>query len=87
MGEIGRVCDTHGDRKAYIELWRKIEKERDHYKYLVLSGSTIRIRVDLRETGWSGTDWIGLAQDRDQWTALVYPAMSHPVRENIGEIM
>jgi hypothetical protein len=29
------------------------------------------IRVDLREIGWGGVDWIDLAQDRDQWRALV----------------
>jgi hypothetical protein len=25
----------------------------------------------LREIGWDGGDWIDLAQDRDQWRALV----------------
>jgi hypothetical protein len=25
-----------------------------------------RIKMDLRETGWDGMDWIDLAQDRDQ---------------------
>jgi hypothetical protein len=29
------------------------------------------IRMDLREIGWGGMDWIDLAQDRDQWKALV----------------
>jgi hypothetical protein len=24
------------------------------------------IKMDLRETGWGGMDWIGLTQDRDQ---------------------
>jgi hypothetical protein len=27
--------------------------------------------MDLREIGWDGMDWIDLAQDRDQWRALV----------------
>jgi hypothetical protein len=27
--------------------------------------------MDLRDTGWSGMDWTDLAQDRDQWRALV----------------
>jgi hypothetical protein len=27
--------------------------------------------MDLREVGWDGMDWINLAQDRDQWRALV----------------
>jgi hypothetical protein len=29
------------------------------------------IKMDLREKGWDGVDWIDLAQDRDQWRALV----------------
>jgi hypothetical protein len=29
------------------------------------------IRMDLREIGWGGMDWSDLAQDRDQWKALV----------------
>jgi hypothetical protein len=29
------------------------------------------IKMDLREIGWGGMDWIDLAQDRDQWRALV----------------
>jgi hypothetical protein len=29
------------------------------------------ITMDLRETGWDGVDWIDMAQDMDQWRALV----------------
>jgi hypothetical protein len=29
------------------------------------------IRMDLREVGWGDVDWIGLAQDRNSWRALV----------------
>jgi hypothetical protein len=29
------------------------------------------IKMDLREIGWDGEDWIDRAQDRDQWRALV----------------
>jgi hypothetical protein len=28
------------------------------------------IKMDLREIGWGGMDWIYLAQDRDQWRTL-----------------
>jgi hypothetical protein len=34
------------------------------------------IKLDLRERGWGGMDWIDLAQDRDQWRALVNTVMS-----------
>jgi hypothetical protein len=29
------------------------------------------IIMDVREIGWDGVDWIDMAQDRDQWRALV----------------
>jgi hypothetical protein len=29
------------------------------------------IRMDLGVVGWGDVDWIGLAQDRDRWRALV----------------
>jgi hypothetical protein len=32
--------------------------------------------VDLREIGWDGVDWIGLAQDMDQWRTLVNTVMN-----------
>jgi hypothetical protein len=34
------------------------------------------IKMDLREIGWSGMDWIHLTQDRDQWRALVKTVMN-----------
>ncbi|KAJ4439547.1 hypothetical protein ANN_07671 [Periplaneta americana] len=33
------------------------------------------IKMDLREVGYDGRDWINLAQDRDQWRAYVRAAM------------
>jgi hypothetical protein len=29
------------------------------------------VRMDFREVGWQGVDWIHLAQDRGKWRALV----------------
>jgi hypothetical protein len=29
------------------------------------------IKMDIVEVGWGDVDWIGLAQDRDRWRALV----------------
>jgi hypothetical protein len=34
------------------------------------------IKIDLREIGWDGVDWIHLAQDRDEWRALVNTVMN-----------
>jgi hypothetical protein len=37
------------------------------------------IKIDLREIGWNGMDWIDLAQERDQWRALVKTMMNFRV--------
>jgi hypothetical protein len=34
------------------------------------------IKIDVREKGWGGMDWVKLAQDRDQWRALVKTVMN-----------
>jgi hypothetical protein len=34
------------------------------------------IKMDLREVGWDGRDWIDLAQDRDRWRAYVNAVMN-----------
>jgi hypothetical protein len=34
------------------------------------------IRMDLVEVGWGDVHWIGLAQDRDRWRALVNAVMN-----------
>jgi hypothetical protein len=33
-------------------------------------------KMDPREIEWDCVDWIGLAQDRDQWMALVNAVMN-----------
>jgi hypothetical protein len=34
------------------------------------------IKIDFRETGWDGMDWIDISQDREQWRALVNTVMN-----------
>jgi hypothetical protein len=60
-----------------------MEKKRDAYKILVVTpegkrplGRPRRRWVDLRETDWGGMDWIDLADDRDQWGAVVNTVMN-----------
>jgi hypothetical protein len=43
------------------------------------------IKMDLGEIGWDGRNWIELAQDRDQWRALVNTVMKLRVPENCWE--
>jgi hypothetical protein len=34
------------------------------------------IKMDLREIGWGGVEWIHLAEDRDRWRAVVNAVMN-----------
>jgi hypothetical protein len=45
------------------------------------------IKMDLREIGWGGMDWIDLAQDRDQLKALVNTVMNFWVPQNAGKLL
>jgi hypothetical protein len=36
--------------------------------------------MDLREIKWGGMDWIDLAQNRDQWRALMSTVMNFQVK-------
>jgi hypothetical protein len=36
----------------------------------------VGIRMDLREIGWGGAEWIQLAQDKDRWRDLVNAVMN-----------
>jgi hypothetical protein len=73
--EMGGACSTNGEkRKAYRILVEKPEGKRP----LGRPGHRWEdnIRMDLRDIGWSGMDWIDLAQSRDQWRALVNTVMN-----------
>jgi hypothetical protein len=43
--------------------------------------------MDLREIGWDGMDWFDLAQDRDQWRAIVNTVMNLQVPLTAGKIL
>jgi hypothetical protein len=42
------------------------------------------IKMDLLEIGWGGVDWIGLAQDRDRWRALVNAVITFGFHRVLG---
>jgi hypothetical protein len=68
--EMGGACSADGDeRGVYRVLVGKLEEKRP------LGRPRRRwednIRMDLQEVGCRGRDWIGLAQYRDRWRAIV----------------
>jgi hypothetical protein len=44
------------------------------------------IRMDLGEVGWDDVDWIGLAQDRNRWRAVVNSVLNLRVPWNVGKL-
>jgi hypothetical protein len=40
------------------------------------------IRMDLGEVGCGDVDWIGMAQDRNRWKALVNSVLNHEMLGN-----
>jgi hypothetical protein len=42
--------------------------------------------MDLKEIGWDGVDWICLAQDRDNWRAVVNEVIKLRVLQNAGKL-
>jgi hypothetical protein len=67
---MGGSCSTNGEKRNVYRLLvgkpeekRSLGRPRRRWKD--------NIRMDLGEMGWSDVDWIGLAQDRNRWRALV----------------
>jgi hypothetical protein len=72
--EAGHVARIGVERKVYKVLVAKAEGKRS------LGRPRCRwedgIRMDLRENGLGGVDWIPLAQDRNRWRAVVNAVMN-----------
>jgi hypothetical protein len=70
-GHVARMGET---KNAYRILMGKLEGKRQlgrpRRRWLD------NIKMNLREIGWGGMDWIELAQDRDQWKDLVNTVMN-----------
>jgi hypothetical protein len=64
-----------GRREAYTWFWWEKLRERDHWGDPGID-RRINIRMDLQEVGCWGMHWIGLAQDRARWRALVNAVMN-----------
>jgi hypothetical protein len=83
---VGGACSTYGEgRGVYRVLVRKPEGKRQ------LGRPRRRwednVRMDLQDVGCGCEEWIGLAQDRDRWRALVSAVRNLRVQQNAGNFL
>jgi hypothetical protein len=72
---MGRACSTNVEkRNAYRILVGKPEEKRP--LGIPRRRWMDNIKMKIGGIGWDGMDWIDLAQDRDQWRALVNTIMN-----------
>jgi hypothetical protein len=69
--EMGRACSMNGEKRILVG---KPEGKRPLGR--LRCRSVDNMKIDLREMGCDGMDWIDLAQDRVQWKALVNMVMN-----------
>jgi hypothetical protein len=72
---MGRACSTHGEKRNACRILVGKPKEKRPLGR-PRHGWKDNIKMHFRERGWGGMDWIDLAQDRDQWRALVSTVMN-----------
>jgi hypothetical protein len=65
MGEKMDACRVLEGKPEGKRLGGRPRRRREH-----------NIKMSLREIGLGGMDWIDLAQDKDQWRALVNTVMN-----------
>jgi hypothetical protein len=79
---MGRACSTNGDkRNSFRILMGKPEGKRPLRRPRCRWVDSTKL--DFREIGWDGMDWIDVAQDMDQWRGLANTVMKLPVRQNV----
>jgi hypothetical protein len=82
---MGRPCSTNGEKMNAVRLFLgKPEGKRPLRR--PRRGWVDNIRMDLGEVGWGDVDWIGLAQDRNRWKALVNSVFNLRVPRNAGKL-
>jgi hypothetical protein len=83
---MGAACSACGGGDESIQILAR------KHRRLKPPGRTRRswednIKMDVREIGWSGVDWISLAQDRDKWPAVVKTVMLLRLPQDEGNFL
>jgi len=74
-GHVARVGDRRGAYRVLIvksEGSSPLGRRRLRWK--------LNVKMDLREGGWKGMNWIDIAQDSDRWPAVVNAVVNLRVR-------
>jgi hypothetical protein len=72
---MGGACSTNVEkRNAYRILVGNPEEKRPLGR--PRCGWVDNIKMDLREIGWDGMNWIDMTQERGQWRVLVNTVMN-----------
>jgi hypothetical protein len=82
---VGGTCGTHGEGRGVYrvlvgrsEVKRPLVRPRRRWED--------NIKMDLREIGTNGTNWIQLVQDRVQWRAFLNTVMNLRVPQTKHDI-
>jgi hypothetical protein len=75
---MGGACSTNGgEEECMLDIGGKARRKettgRPRRRWMD------NVKIDLRYIGWDGVDWIDMAQDRDQWWALVNTVLNFGV--------
>jgi hypothetical protein len=71
---MSRACSTKWREEEHVQVigGKARGKETTRKTKMKVGGQYL----DLKEMEWGGVDWIGLAQDRNKWRALVNVVMN-----------
>ena len=77
VAPIGEKMNAYRILVGNPEGMRLLERQRGRW--------VDNIKMDLREIGWDGMDWIDLTQDMEQYRTLLNTVMNLRVPQNAGK--
>jgi hypothetical protein len=72
---VGGTCDTYGEGRGFYRVLVG-RPERKRLLEMPSRRWEDNIKIDIREIGIDGANWIRLAQDRVRWRAFVNTVMN-----------